>query len=72
MKKRSISNELWLIGIAIICALLLIFGHIILAKSFAHLPWAEYTAAAIPFVLFGLYLFGIKSATKAQKEQTNE
>ena len=69
MKKRSVSNELWLVGIAIICALLLILGHVILTKSFANMAWAEYTAAAIPFILFALYLFGIKSAAKDQQKQ---
>lgn len=64
MKKQSAKHEFRLIGIALFCAFLLVFGHIILAKSFADLAWTEYTAAAIPFVMFAICLYGIRYAAK--------
>ena len=66
MEKQRHKQEFRLIIVAIFCAFLLIFGHLILAKFFADMVWTEYTAAAIPFVMFGLCLFGIKYASKAQ------
>ncbi|GAK86787.1 hypothetical protein JCM19238_4395 [Vibrio ponticus] len=44
----------------------MIVGHLILTKSFSQFVWVEYTAAAIPFVMFGLCLLGVKLATRAQ------
>ncbi|WP_159652123.1 hypothetical protein [Vibrio atypicus] len=65
MEKQSSKHEFRLIGIAIVCAFLLVFGHLILAKSFAGLAWTEYTAAAIPFVMFGLCWASIRYAASA-------
>tara|TARA_Y100001956_G_scaffold74259_1_gene81152 strand:+ start:595 stop:846 length:252 start_codon:yes stop_codon:yes gene_type:complete len=65
MEKQSTKHEFRLIGIAIVCAGLLVFGHLILAKSFAESAWTEYTAAAIPFVMLGLCWLSIRYATKA-------
>lgn len=64
MEKQDYRHEFRLIAVAIVCAALLVFGHVILAKSFAEMAWTEYTAAAIPFVMFGLCLFGIYYAAK--------
>ena len=69
MEKQRYKQEFRLIAIAIFSAFLLIFVHLILAKSFADMVWTEYTAAAIPFVMFGLCLFGIKYASKAEDSQ---
>lgn len=65
MEKQSSKHEFRLIGIAIVCAGLLVFGHVILAKSFAGLAWTEYTAAAIPFVMFALCWLSIRYAANA-------
>ncbi len=66
MVVKRIGNELRLIGIAIVLALLLVVGHLILAKSFEGFIWVEYTAAAIPFIMFLLCLIGIHSAAKTE------
>ncbi|KJY84889.1 asparaginyl-tRNA synthetase [Vibrio galatheae] len=68
MEKQSYKHEYRLMLVAIVCAGLLVFGHLILAKSFASYAWTEYTAAAIPFVMFGLCLFAIRYAAKEQPE----
>ncbi|UPQ89007.1 hypothetical protein [Vibrio sinaloensis] len=62
MERTSVQREYRLLIIAILCAALAVFGHVILSKSFADLVWIEYTAAAIPFVMFGLCLFAIRYA----------
>ncbi|GAA5644391.1 MULTISPECIES: hypothetical protein [Vibrio] len=55
-------GELFLIAWAIISALLLVLGHLILSKSFVGYAWTEYTAAAIPFVLFAIFVAAVKYA----------
>lgn len=69
MEKQNINNELRLVGVAIVLALLLVVGHLILAKSFEGIAWVEYTAAAIPFVMFGLCIFGIHSAARSNRSE---
>ncbi|UHJ58896.1 hypothetical protein [Vibrio furnissii] len=64
MKNRSIRPEVKLIGVAILSALILIFAHLILAKSFAGLFWTEYTAAAIPFVMLAICILSVRYAAK--------
>ncbi|NVD06849.1 hypothetical protein FCU94_07980 [Vibrio sp. JPW-9-11-11] len=64
MERTNLKREYRLLVVAIVCAALLVFGHLILAKSFTQFAWTEYTAAAIPFVMFGLCLFGIRYAAK--------
>ncbi|CAM3704230.1 hypothetical protein [Vibrio aquimaris] len=59
--------QFYLFAVAMISAFLLIFGHLILAKSFAGLAWVEYTAAAIPFVLLILCIFGFRYTIKEEK-----
>ena len=59
-----IKHEIRLIGIAIICALLLIFGHVILFKSFVDYDIVEPLSAAIPFVLMGICVFAIRLTMK--------
>ncbi|MCW8335746.1 hypothetical protein J4N42_05795 [Vibrio sp. SCSIO 43135] len=65
MEKQESKHEVRLIVVAISIAFLLVFAHLILAKSFAELAWTEYTAAAIPFVMLCLCWFGIRYAEKA-------
>jgi uncharacterized membrane protein HdeD (DUF308 family) len=50
-----------------VCAVLLIFGHVLLAKAFADMAWTEYTTAAIPFVLFGICALAIRYAEKQEQ-----
>lgn len=64
MERQRTKHEFRLVGIAIVCALLLILGHLILAKSFAEQAWTEYTAAAIPFVMLALCWMSIRYAAK--------
>ncbi len=66
---RKSTRESRLIIIAVICAALLVFGHVILAKGFAELIWTEYTAAAIPFIMFGLCLYSIRYAAKGSDDK---
>ncbi|EGQ8405224.1 hypothetical protein D5E88_13100 [Vibrio parahaemolyticus] len=69
MKKQLVKHELRLMGVAIFSAFLLVFAHLILAKSFSHMVWTEYTAAVIPFVMFGLCVVGVKYAARADKAE---
>ncbi|MGP8307593.1 hypothetical protein [Vibrio sp. YIC-376] len=71
MDKQSVKHELKLIVVAIFSAFLLVFAHLILAKSFSHYAWVEYTAAVIPFVIFGLCFVGVRYAVKADQEESN-
>ncbi len=71
MKKQSAKNELKLVVVAIFSAFLLVFAHLILAKSFAHYAWVEYTAAVIPFVIFGLCFVGVKTAQRYDQKEKN-
>ncbi|KOO08415.1 hypothetical protein [Vibrio hepatarius] len=64
MEKQSSKHECRLIAVAIVSALLVVIGHLILSKSFSNMPLLEYTAAAIPFLMFALCLYGIRYASK--------
>ncbi len=72
MDKQLVKHELKLIMVAIFSAFLLVFAHLILAKSFVHYVWVEYTAAVIPFVIFGLCAVGVKYAKNAEQEYTEK
>lgn len=41
MKKQLVKHELRLMGVAIFSAFLLVFAHLILAKSFSHMVWTD-------------------------------
>ncbi|PFG56418.1 hypothetical protein ATG66_2751 [Vibrio sp. ES.051] len=69
MKKQLVKHELRLIAVAIFSAFLLVFAHLILAKSFSHKVWTEYTAAVIPFVMLALCIVGVKYAVRADLEE---
>lgn len=72
MKKQLVKHELRLIAVAIFSAFLLVFAHLILAKSFSHMAWTGYTAAVIPFIMFGLCVLGVKYAAHADKDEDND
>ncbi len=69
MKKQLVKHEVTLIIVAIFSAFLLVFAHLILAKSFSQYAWVEYTAAVIPFVIFSLCFVGVRYAMKAEQEE---
>lgn len=69
MLKMTMGNEVKLIIVAIVCALLLILGHVLLAKAFADMAWAEYTTAAIPFVMMAICGLAIKYAIDQDVDQ---
>ncbi|PSW15071.1 hypothetical protein C9I98_20725 [Photobacterium sanctipauli] len=54
IKSGGITTDAKLIMVAILCALLLIGGHLLLAKELVNQGWVKYTVAAIPFVLFAI------------------
>ena len=72
MKKQLVKHELRLIAVAVFSAFLLVLAHLILAKSFSHMAWTEYTAAVIPFIMFGLCVLGVKYAANADKDDESE
>ena len=72
MKKQLVKHELRLMGVAIFSAFLLVFAHLILAKSFSHMVWTEYTAAVIPFVMFGLCVVGVKYAARVDEDDDED
>ncbi|KLV11260.1 MULTISPECIES: hypothetical protein [Photobacterium] len=67
MLKTNERSEVKLIAVSLICAALLVIGHLILAKSLADKLWVEYLAAAIPFLLFGIGVFAVKFALANDK-----
>ena len=36
------------------------------------MAWTEYTAAVIPFIMFGLCVLGVKYAAHADKDEGND
>ncbi|WP_025673487.1 hypothetical protein [Salinivibrio socompensis] len=44
-------EEIKMMVVAIICAALLILGHVIIIETLAYYAWVQWTAGAIPFVL---------------------
>lgn len=64
MTLPTVSREFKLMTMAVVCALLVVFGHLILAKSFSDYFWLEYTAASIPFLMLALCLAAIRIAAK--------
>ncbi len=72
MKTTKTKHELRLLAVTIVGAALLIFGHLILAKSFADLPWTEVTAAAIPLMLLILSVGSVYYAVKSEKQPESE
>jgi uncharacterized membrane protein YhdT len=72
MKISSIGSEGRLMMVALLCAALLILGHLILAKSIAHQAWVEYTAASIPFLLIMICWAAIRYAVKHDGDNSED
>lgn len=68
-KKQSEKDEVRLVVIAVVVALMSIFAHLILSKHFSEVAWVEYTAAAIPFAMLALCVFAFKYAQKADRRK---
>lgn len=68
MAKKGNSAELKLLVVAIGCAVLLIFGHLILAKQLTQYAWVEYTAAGIPFLLFAIAAWAIRFTLRLEQK----
>ncbi|MCW8332140.1 hypothetical protein MD588_25450 [Photobacterium sp. SDRW27] len=69
MKNRKVSNEVQFLVVSVICAAVLVFGHLILTKSLSDQVWVEYTAAAIPFVLLVVGVFSIRFAIASERQK---
>ncbi|MBC7006714.1 hypothetical protein BIZ37_29640 [Photobacterium sp. BZF1] len=65
---KGITAELKLIIVAVGCALLLVFGHLILAKQLIQYAWVEYTAAGIPFLLFAIAAWAIRYTLRLEQK----
>ncbi|MBY5948037.1 hypothetical protein [Photobacterium rosenbergii] len=65
---KGITAELKLIIVAVVCALLLVFGHLILAKQLIQYAWVEYTAAGIPFLLFAIAAWAIRYTLRLEQK----
>lgn len=70
MARPAVYPQVKLILVAILCALIVIFAHLILAKSFADQIWTEYTAAAIPFVMLAICVASVRYAVKMNLESS--
>ncbi len=70
MKWTCAKDEVKLLVVAIGCALLLVFGHLILAKQLIDYVWVEYTAAAIPFVLFAIAAGAIRYTLRLEQKKS--
>ncbi|BCL70174.1 conserved hypothetical protein [Vibrio nigripulchritudo MADA3029] len=71
MSKHTASQEIKLIVVAIVCALMLVFGHLILAKSFLGFAWVETAAAVIPLFMVVICYLAVRAASKAE-DSANE
>ncbi|MGF1717530.1 hypothetical protein [Photobacterium chitinilyticum] len=67
-RTANANKEIKLLAVSILCAALLVLGHLLLAKSLAEQAWVEYTVAAIPFVLFAIGALAIRFAITAEHQ----
>ncbi len=65
MSNRSrIRRELLTLPILLIAIILVIAGHFIMKPIFHNESWAEYSLAALPFLLFALVIVAFRIALK--------
>ncbi|KZN51411.1 hypothetical protein L1077_06265 [Pseudoalteromonas luteoviolacea] len=69
MKKPNYKKELIMLPLLLISIALCIGGHFILQPSYQNNHWAEYSLAALPFLMFAIVIIAIKIAIKADKEE---
>ncbi|ESP95147.1 MULTISPECIES: hypothetical protein [Pseudoalteromonas] len=69
MKKSHYKKELIMLPLLLISIGLCIGGHFILQPSYQDTSWAEYSLAALPFLMFAIVIIAIKLAVKADKEE---
>ncbi|WP_041393994.1 hypothetical protein [Photobacterium profundum] len=72
MKISSIGSEGRLMLVALLCAALLILGHLLMAKSIAYQAWTEYTVATIPFLLIMICGAAIRYAVKHDGDNSED
>ncbi|ODP99755.1 MULTISPECIES: hypothetical protein [Salinivibrio] len=65
-------SELSMMVVAIICAALLILGHVIIIETLAYYTWAEWTAGAIPFVLFFMAWASIRHCRAKERAEERQ
>lgn len=69
MKKHSKRKELIMLPLLLIAIGLCIGGHFILQPSYQDSHIAEYTLAALPFLLFAIVIIAIRIAIKAEQKE---
>ncbi|WP_419147767.1 hypothetical protein [Pseudoalteromonas 'SMAR'] len=72
MKKHKKSKELMMLPLLFVVIALCIGGHFILQPSYQQNSLAEYSLAALPFVMFAIVIIAIKMAIKADKDDHND
>ncbi|TMO60601.1 hypothetical protein [Pseudoalteromonas aurantia] len=69
MKTHSKRKELIMLPLLLVAILLCIGGHFILQPSFQESNIAEYSLAALPFLLFAIVIIAIRMAIKAEQQE---
>ena len=69
--KHSIKSELITLPILLIAIILVIAGHFIMKPIFYDKAWAEYSLAALPFLMFVLVIVAFRMALKNDKLEEN-
>lgn len=70
--KKQVKSELITLPILLIAILLVIAGHFIMKPIFYDKAWAEYSLAALPFLMFGLVIIAFRLALKNDNNDKNE
>lgn len=68
----QVKQEVKMIVVALVCAVLLIIGHVVIIKSFAYEAWAEWTAGAIPFILFFIGWWSVSYCAKSERRNNGD
>ncbi|KZN56001.1 hypothetical protein [Pseudoalteromonas luteoviolacea] len=69
MKKPNYKKELMMLPLLLISIAMCIGGHFILQPNYQDNRWAEYSLAALPFLMFAVVIIAIKLAIKADKDE---